>query len=89
MRASAEAGAFVACLVVGLVILPVARRWRMPFAAIGFASVISIIPGVYLFRMASGLEQIARGAALAQELINGTISDGITALVIILAMSFG
>lgn len=61
----------------------------MPFAAIGFASVISIIPGVYLFRMASGLEQIARGAALAQELINGTISDGITALVIILAMSFG
>lgn len=87
--ASAEAGAFVACLAAGFVITPVARRWHMPFAAIGFASVVSMIPGVYLFRMASGLEQITHGAEVPPALINGTFLDGSTALMIILAMSFG
>jgi uncharacterized membrane protein YjjP (DUF1212 family) len=87
---STETGALAACFLVGVIVTPVADRLRMPFAAFAFASVVSLIPGVYIFRMASGLlNLIAPGHGPSPDLLLGTMVDGATALLIIVAMGFG
>jgi len=87
---SVETGALVACLVVGTLVTPIADRLRLPFAAVGFASVVSLIPGVFLFRMAAGLvELVAVDAQASPELLLNIVTDGMTALLIFAAMAFG
>jgi uncharacterized membrane protein YjjP (DUF1212 family) len=87
--ASVAIGAFVACVFVGIVLAPVARRLHMPFAAVGFAAVVSMLPGSYLFRMASGLTQMGDSSAITPDLLGGTIADGVTATIIIVGMCIG
>ena len=89
LGASAAAGAMVACILVGVVVTPVARRWHLPFAAIGFASVVSMMPGTYIIRAAGGLVAIANGSHTSLGLISGTFSDAATALLVVLAMGAG
>jgi len=88
--ASVETGAFVACLVVGTIITPIADRLRLPFAAFAFASVVSLMPGVFLFRTAGGLVSlIALGGNASSDLLLAAVADGMTAILIVLAMTFG
>src|SRR5258708_38804363 len=62
LAASNATGAFVACLFAGLILTPVARRWHMPFASIACAAAFSMMPGGFLFWMASGLVRITGGS---------------------------
>jgi uncharacterized membrane protein YjjB (DUF3815 family) len=87
---SVEAGAFVACLLVGVIVTPVTDRLRLPFAAFAFASVVSLIPGVFLFRMAGGLVAlVTQGDRASPALLLQVVTDGTVALLILLAMAFG
>jgi uncharacterized membrane protein YjjP (DUF1212 family) len=82
-------GTFVACLTVGLILTPVAHRWRIPFAAIGFASVVSMMPGAYMFRTASGLAQMTSAAGAPAGLVSATLSDGVIAATVVVVMCLG
>jgi uncharacterized membrane protein YjjB (DUF3815 family) len=88
--ASVETGALVACLIVGILVTPIGDRLRVPFAAFAFTSVVSLIPGVFLFRMAGGLVSLmALGSKAPPDLLADAVTDGVTALLIMLAMAFG
>jgi uncharacterized membrane protein YjjP (DUF1212 family) len=89
LHSSLAIGAGAAALFVGLVLTPIARRQHMPFAAIGFAAVVSMMPGSFLSRMTDGLMQLSDGSPASLELIGGTMADGMIALTIILALSIG
>lgn len=88
--ASPEMGALVACLLVGTAVTLLADRLHLPFPAFAFAAVVSLIPGVFLFRMAGGLTGlVSLGDKAPPELLSSTITDGVTAFMITLAMTFG
>lgn len=61
----------------------------IPVTPIGFASVVSIMPEAFRFRMASGLVQLTNNSQRTWELMVATLADGSVAILIILAMTFG
>jgi uncharacterized membrane protein YjjB (DUF3815 family) len=83
-------GAGLACFAAAAILIPVSRRLQLPFSAIGFASVVSLVPGVLVFRAFAGLAELqtATGGAAAQLLVS-TINDADTAWLTIVAMAVG
>ena len=69
---------------------PVAKRYRLPFAAVGFASVVSLMPGIFIFRMSSALVQLqAQAGSATPDLAADALSDAVTTLLIVAAMTLG
>jgi len=90
LSAHAATAAFFACLLVGLIVAPIVDRLRLPFAAVGFSAIVSMMPGFYLFRAASTLlELVASGPSVSAELVPAVVANGVTAFLIILAMTVG
>lgn len=90
MGGGAASSAFVACLFVGAVVTPLSVHLRLPFAALSFASVVSLIPGSYVFRMADALIGFTDAESDGSpQLLTAAVVDGTTAMVVMVAMAFG
>ena len=88
--ANAALGALIACAIVGALVTPIANRLHLPFAAFAFASVVSLIPGAYLFRLAAELVAVMNAGANGNvQLLMAPFEDGVTAGAILLAMGLG
>jgi uncharacterized membrane protein YjjB (DUF3815 family) len=90
LEADPWVGAGLACLFVGLVLVPVCERWQLPFAALGFASVVSLVPGVLIFRALADFAQLAStSGAASQQLLVETADNASSAALILLVMPLG
>jgi uncharacterized membrane protein YjjP (DUF1212 family) len=88
--ASAPTGALVACTLVSVLATPVVDRLHLPFAAVAFSAVVSLMPGFFLFNAATGLvELVAIGPTAPTALLTSIAANGATAFLIIMAMTFG
>jgi uncharacterized membrane protein YjjB (DUF3815 family) len=90
LGANVAVGALGACILVGILVTPIADRLHLPFAALAFCAVVSMMPGFFLFRAADGVvELVSTGDRAPTELIAGIVANGTTAFLVILAMTFG
>ncbi|MGJ7506377.1 threonine/serine exporter family protein [Variovorax sp. GT1P44] len=82
---NAPEGAGIACLVVSSLTAPLAPRLGLPFAGVTFASVVSLIPGLYMFRFVGGLME----PTLTPAVLEAIVADITTATLVVIAMTVG
>ncbi|ULP36828.1 threonine/serine exporter family protein [Mycolicibacterium rufum] len=86
-HASLPVAALLACLLTGAVLTPMAYLRHMPFAAVGFASVVALVPGMYVFRTVVGVAELSAGAG--ERTLLDVANNGSTALLTVIAMAVG
>ena len=89
-HAPAYLGAGLACLIAAAILLPISRRFQIPFSAVGFASVVSLMPGVLIFRALAGLAELqSQTGVAAQRVLVDTVNNANLAWLTIFAMAIG
>jgi hypothetical protein len=77
-------------MLVSILATPIVDRLHLPFAAVAFCAVVSLMPGFFLFNTATGLvELVSIGPAAPAALLTSIVANGATAFLIIMAMTFG
>lgn len=83
-------GAFVACLIAGIITAMLARYLKLPFAALAFSAVVSMMPGIFVFKLASGLIEVyLAGGSATLPMLASLVSNGTATFLIVMAMTFG
>jgi uncharacterized membrane protein YjjP (DUF1212 family) len=87
---NAATGALVACMLVSVLVTPIVDRLHLPFAALAFSAVVSMMPGFFLLNAATGLvELVSIGPTAPATLLMTIATNGATAFLVIMAMTFG
>jgi uncharacterized membrane protein YjjB (DUF3815 family) len=87
---SAPTGALVACILVSVLATPVADRWHLPFAALAFSAVVSMMPGFFMFHAAGAvIELVSIGPSAPATVLTNIAANAATAFLVIMAMAFG
>ncbi len=90
LGAAPAVAATVASLLVGVVMVPVARRHHLPFAGVAFASVVSMLPGAFIFALSSGLLAVARpGRSGGNTLIGDVVANAATTFLVVAGLTLG
>jgi uncharacterized membrane protein YjjP (DUF1212 family) len=88
--ANVATGVLVASVLVSIIVTPVADRLHLPFAALAFSAVVSMMPGFFLFQAASAfVELVSSGPSAPLALLTNFAANGATAFLVIGAMTFG
>lgn len=83
-------GAFVACLIAGIITAILARQLKLPFAALAFSAVVSMMPGIFVFKLASSLIEVyLAGSSATLPMLTNVVSNGTATFLTVLAMTFG
>jgi uncharacterized membrane protein YjjB (DUF3815 family) len=83
-------GAFVACLIAGIMTAILARQLKLPFAALAFSAVVSMMPGIFVFKLASSLIEVyLAGSSATLPMLTNVVSNGTATFLIVMAMTLG
>jgi uncharacterized membrane protein YjjP (DUF1212 family) len=87
---NAATAALVACMLVSVLVTPITDRLHLPFAALAFSAVVTLMPGFFLFNAATGVvELVSIGPSAPAALLTSIAANGAMAFLIIMAMAFG
>ena len=90
LHANVVVAVLAASMLVGAIVAPLAHHLHLPFAAVGFACVVSQLPGVYVFRTVSGLAQVLQqGEVVPPALVASILTNATTTMAIVLAIAVG
>ena len=83
-------GAFIACMLAGVMTALLARFLKLPFAALAFSAVVSMMPGIFLFKFANGIVAVyLAGEATSLSTLTDVVSNGTASVLIVMVMTFG
>lgn len=80
----------VACLISGSIMTVLSRKLNLPFAALAFASVVSMMPGIFVFKFAASMVDIYEaGSSASLGMLLAAVNNGTGAFMIVMAMTIG